>query len=153
MEDQRPASATVSCRGRTAVGYHNVLAVKVTPLGPAGTESEADGLQQEDMDLDAQASEFLNKNSRLDRLEGGEQMDLVEELGIEHGELMDAVDEHGGLQVKDGPYIPHLDFRSGNGSDDESSVEAGSEDLSAVSGSGCAESGSDSEPEPECDGC
>ena len=68
--------------------------MKVTPLGPAGTESEADGLQQEDMDLDAQASEFLNKNSRLDRMEGGEQMDLVEELGIEHGELMDAIDEH-----------------------------------------------------------
>jgi hypothetical protein len=151
-EDLRPATAKVSCRGRTDVGYHNAIGAKITPLGPAGTKSEsqpADGLQQEDMDLDAQASEFLNKNSRLDRLEGGEQMDLVEELGIEHGELMDAVDEHGGLQVKDGPYIPHLDFRSGNGSDDESSVEAGSEDLSALSGSGCAESGSDSEPEPD----
>ena len=151
-EDLRPATAKVSCRGRTDVGYHNAIGAKITSLGPAGTKSEsqpADGLQQEDMDLDAQASEFLNKNSRLDRLEGGEQMDLVEELGIEHGELMDAVDEHGGLQVKDGPYIPHLDFRSGNGSDDESSVEAGSEDLSALSGSGCAESGSDSEPEPD----
>ena len=51
--------------------------------------------------------------------------------------------------MKGGPYIPHLDFCSGSGSDDESSVEAGSEDLSALSGSGCAESGSDSEPEPD----
>ena len=107
------------------------------------------GLQNQDMDLDS--SEFLNRNDRLERLEGGGQMDLEEELRIEHGELMHAIDEHGGLQVQGGQYIPQIDFRSGNGSDDESSVNAGSEDQSSLLG--CSESGSNSEPESERDDC
>ena len=153
-EKERSASAKVpeSCRGRADIGYHNTLAKIATPPGPCRCEPEnqsLEGLQNQDMDLDS--SEFLNRNDRLERLEGGGQMDLEEELRIEHGELMHAIDEHGGLQVQGGQYIPQIDFRSGNGSDDESSVNAGSEDQSSLSG--CPESGSNSEPESERDDC
>ena len=146
-EEQRSASAKVSesCRGRTDIGYNSTLAKIATPsaLSRIEPENQSQGLQNQDMDLDA--SEFLNKNGRLERLEGGGQMDLDEELRIEHGELMHAIDEHGGLQVQGGQYIAQIDFRSGNGSDDESSVDAGSEDQSELSG--CSVSGSNSESE------
>jgi hypothetical protein len=71
----------------------------------------------------------------------------VAELETKHGELREAMDDEGGRQVKAGPYIEKLDSRSSTGSDDESSVDAGSEDRSALSG--CSEHESHSESECE----
>ena len=174
-EEQRPASAKVSCRSRQACGYGNVLCKKATPSAVSSRElenqsvdvsahcsieprQEGQSFQDQEMHLDTSeflsfqdqemhldTSGFLNNNCRLERLEEDGRMDLEEELRIDHGELMDAVDEHGGLQVNGGEYITRLDFRSCNGSDDDSSVDPGSEDQD--SRSGCSESGSSSEHE------
>ena len=147
-QEQRPALVKETCRTRSACGYDNLLAKITDPSGSSRIEQQtqsAEGIQHQDMDLDA--SVFLNSNNRLERLEEGVQLDLLDELAIEHGELMDAIDNNGGLQVKNGQYIENLDFRCGADSDDESSVDAGSEDQSALSG--CSESGSESEDEDD----
>ena len=109
-EEQGPAPLKQSCRSRNACGYHGALST-------IARNQSVEGPHDQDMDLDA--SEFLNNNDRLERLENGDRMDLVEELGMEHDELRDAMDDDGGLQVKNGPYIEKLDFRAH--SDDESS--------------------------------
>jgi uncharacterized membrane protein len=109
-EEQGPAPLKQSCRSRNACGYHGALST-------IARNQSVEGPHDQDMDLDA--SEFLNNNDRLERLENGDRMDLVEELWMEHDELRDVMDDDGGLQVKNGPYIEKLDFRAH--SDDESS--------------------------------
>jgi hypothetical protein len=152
-EQQKPAPDKISCRGRSASGYSGELSKIATHVVPTHSEQsnqsmlglQADQPDPQEMDLDA--NEFLNQHHRLERLDAGCQIDLVAELEAEHGELGDAMDDEGGLQVKAGPYIEKLDFRCGTGSDDESSVDAGSEDRSALSG--CSEHESNSESESE----
>ena len=116
IEEQGPAPLRESSRRRDACGYINALS---TIARNQQQNQSVEGPQDQDMDLDA--SEFLNNNDRLERLEKGDRMDLVEELELEHDELRDTMDDDGGLQVKDGPYIEKLDFRAD--SDDESSVD------------------------------
>ena len=130
-EEQGPAISREPCRGRDACGYASAL------CNIAAADPSVEGPTGQDMDLDA--SRFLT-NDRLERLdsEAGCYMDLVQELEMEDG---DAIDADGGLQVKDGPYFERPDFRGD--SDDESSVDAGSEDQSASSE--CSESDSETE--------
>lgn len=130
-EEQGPAISREPCRGRDACGYASVL------CNIAAADPSVEGPTGQDMDLDA--SRFLT-NDRLERLdlEAGCYMDLVQELEMEDGV---AIDADGGLQVKDGPYFESPDFRGD--SDDESSVDAGSEDQSARSE--CSESDSEIE--------
>ena len=125
MEDS-PTPTKVSCRGRAACGYTTQL--QKTDYGKQLRDVEAD---EATMDLEG----FLSEE-RLERLDQDSEapMDLDGELMNEQGDLRDAMDATGGLQVQHGPYYPRLDFR-GEGTDEEShsSGDTGSADQSALS--------------------
>ena len=141
MEDS-PTPTKSSCRGRAACGF--MARIYKADHGKPTRDDEAD---EATMDLEG----FLT-DERLERVDQDRDseapMDLDAELMSEHGDLRDAMDATGGLQVQvpNGPYYPRLDFRGG-GDDDEShsSGDTGSADQSALSdgNSDCASDVSD----------
>jgi hypothetical protein len=133
-QEQAPTPEMESGRKRAAGGYSVLISQIAKPSRASiGLQNHPHPKATPPQDMDLDACDFLNQNSRLERLEDGCEMDLVEELAIEHDELRDVLDDDGGLQVKGGQYFQSLDFRF-TADSDESSAAAGSEDQIALSG-------------------
>jgi uncharacterized membrane protein len=115
---QLPQPLKESNRARAACGYAARLCSNMPSMVRHNHPVEDTQHQSGAMDLE-------------ERMEAVEQedteMDLNAELVAEQG---DAIDEDGGFQVQNGPYIEQLDCR---GDDDESSVD-GSEDADSLLG-------------------